>query len=271
MKCANNLKQIGLACHNYHDSESGLPAGEYRTTRFSHLSKLLPYVEQHAVHASIDFNQPVTHANNSQARTATISTFVCPSDRANPMPSVGTATNYYGNKGSELPWYDASGPNAGLPPPNGVFFLESRVKFGDILDGLSNTAFFSERVLADGSNGIVSPLEDLFFPKTSPTTLDEAVADCRNLDISDPANQVPVFFGAPYLDGQHCYQHVSTPNGRSCGFFIVNRGVVPPSSRHPQGVNVVMGDGSVRFFANSVELGVWRGLGSRAGGEIVTP
>jgi prepilin-type processing-associated H-X9-DG protein len=90
------------------------------------------------------------------------------------------------------------------------------------------------------------------------------------VDINNLANQFPLFMGAPWINGQHIFLHVSTPNTRSCGFFVALRAVMPPSSRHPGGVNLLLGDGSVRFTKDTINLGVWRGLGTKAGGEIVS-
>jgi prepilin-type processing-associated H-X9-DG protein len=63
---------------------------------------------------------------------------------------------------------------------------------------------------------------------------------------------------------------VTTPNTRSCGFFIVNRAVMPPSSKHPGGVNLLLGDGSVKFMKDTVNLQTWRALGTRNGGEVIS-
>jgi prepilin-type processing-associated H-X9-DG protein len=79
-----------------------------------------------------------------------------------------------------------------------------------------------------------------------------------------------MIMGVPWIDGQHIFLHVSPPNTRSCGFFIVNRAVMPPSSYHPGGVNMLSGDGSVKFIKNSINLQTWRGLGTRNGGEVIS-
>ncbi|HEY2155946.1 MAG TPA: H-X9-DG-CTERM domain-containing protein, partial [Isosphaeraceae bacterium] len=63
--------------------------------------------------------------------------------------------------------------------------------------------------------------------------------------------------------------HVTGPDTRSCGFFAALRASMPPSSRHPGGVNLLMGDGSVKFVKDTINLPAWRALGTRAGGEIV--
>src|SRR5262249_28512784 len=188
-------------------------------------------------------------------------------------PSMGTATNYHGNNGNKPVFVRARGLNAS-DEPNGIFYTESRkITFGSITDGTSNTAFFSERVLGDGNMGLVSPLEDTFNGPNAapglPSTADEAAAWCQSVDITNPANQFPIFMGAPWGHGQHCYQHILPPNSRSCGWLPSLRAAMSASSRHTGGVNVLYGDGGVRFASNSVGLAVWRAIGSRDGGEVV--
>jgi prepilin-type processing-associated H-X9-DG protein len=271
MLCSSNLRQIGIALHNYHGDYNRFPTGQVAGTSFSAHSQLLPYLEQDHVSKLINFNLSCEDPANDPPRLTKVKMFRCPSDvQESPIPARGGATNYMANKGSGVVWTGTTGPNAGMPPANGVFFFESRLKVADVIDGTSNTAFFSERVLADGSNGIVSPLEDVFFGRTAPNTPDQALQDCRALDITNLANQFPLFMGAPWIHGQHTYQHISPPNDRSCGFFLVLRATMPPSSRHPSGVNVLMGDGAMRYVTNSIDLNIWRALGTRNGNEVVT-
>jgi prepilin-type processing-associated H-X9-DG protein len=267
-QCTNNLKQIGIALHNYHDTVGALPVGQLPAS-YSALAQLLPYIEQGVSYAAINFDLVQSTPENSTAIMLNMSFLLCPSDYPSRQPARGGATNYHANKGTQVVWLDNTGPNAAIPAPDGIFIFNKAIRFAEVSDGLSNTAFFSERVLADGSNSIVSPLEDVFFPKTTPTTSDEALEQCRALDITNLSNQAPVFMGAPWMHGQHTYQHSTPPNGRSCGFFILNRATMPPSSRHPGGVNLLRGDGSVRFVKQTIDLATWRGLGTRAGNEIL--
>lgn len=270
--CVNNLKQIGIACHNYHDQLGALPGAYlvYNVTSFSALSMMLPQMEQRPLFDALNFSLAYSNPVNSTVLMADVSTFICPSDLPNPIRARGAQTNYMADMGSWIVWQAATGPNTGLPAPNGVFFGNSSTRFANVIDGLSNTGFFSERVLADGSNAIVSPESDVFFSPAAPTTLDDAVAQCNAVDITNLANQFPLFMGAPWVNGQHIFQHVMPPNTRSCGFFTALRAVMPPSSRHPGGVNMLLGDGSVRFIKNSINLPTWRALGTIAGGEVIS-
>ncbi|MCA9036746.1 MAG: DUF1559 domain-containing protein [Planctomycetaceae bacterium] len=268
-QCRNNLKQLGLALHNYHDVHLCFPFGHSDNNgKYSAISQLLPYFEQGNVYALIDFSLPHDHANNAVARLTELPMLRCPSDFENPLASRGGATNYMMNKGAGVLWGAPTGPNAILPAQNGVMYFGSRVRFRDITDGTSNTAAASERVLADGNNGLVSPTADVFFSPAAPLNADEAVQMCNAVDINDLASQFPLFMGAPWINGQHTYLHTNVPNSRSCGFFTIGRASMPPSSKHTGGVQVLLCDGSVRFASDNVSLVTWRALGTRNGGEL---
>jgi prepilin-type N-terminal cleavage/methylation domain-containing protein/prepilin-type processing-associated H-X9-DG protein len=273
MKCSNNLKQIGLAIHNYEAATKRLPQGWDFATSFGPMPYLAPYFEQENVYRTMNLSLPLTDPINAQGNAAEFSILRCPSDVDNPMPSLGGATNYHGNNGNTPVFVIARGLNVGQQP-NGVFFTGGRIKLADIIDGMSNTAFYSERILGDGNMGQVSVPEDTFMgpgggPPNYPATADEAMTLCYSVDKTNPANQFPIFMGAPWDHGQHSYQHISPPNTWSCGWLPSLRATMAASSRHTGGVNVLFGDGSVRFIQNEIGLSIWRAMGSRNGREPI--
>jgi prepilin-type processing-associated H-X9-DG protein len=225
-------------------------------------------MEQSTLYNALNFSLANSDPSNNTVLMSRVNTFMCPSDVGDKHPEYGGQTNYMADMGSWMVWQAAAGPNAGLMPPNGIFYGNSATRFAEVTDGLSNTAFFSERILADFSNGVVSPIADVFFSPAAPTSADDALQQCLAVDIYNPASQFPLFMGAPWVNGQHVFLHVGPPNTRSCGFFLSLRADMPPSSFHPGGVNVLMGDGSVKFVKNTVNLQTWRAIGTRAGGEI---
>ncbi|MBX9583128.1 MAG: DUF1559 domain-containing protein [Gemmataceae bacterium] len=273
IKCANNLKQLGLATHGYHDVNNQFPPGWDFPTSWGALGLVLPYVEQDNAAKTMNTTLPITDPVNVPGTQVKLALYLCPSDKENPSPALGGATNYHTNNGNTPVFVVARGLNADTPP-NGVFYTGSKnIRFASITDGSSNTALASERLLGDGNMGLISPREDTFNGPHGepgrPATADEAQAWCMEVDITNPASQFPIFMGAPWAHGQHSYQHVIRPNGRSCGWLPSLRASMTPSSRHPGGVNVLMGDGSVRFVRDGIDLATWRGMGSRDGGEVL--
>jgi prepilin-type N-terminal cleavage/methylation domain-containing protein len=276
-QCRNNLKQIGLALNNYHASHATFPPARFTGMDFSALSYLLPDLEQNSIFNSINFHvprpgpgqSPITHPANDTVRLQTVESFLCPSDFANPVPLLGGAINYWGNLGSSIAFNPNHAANASMRKLDGTIFPDSSIRHSDIVDGSSHTAMFSERILRDGSNAIITLESDIFLGLTAPATADEAMTQCRAIDKMNLANQFPAHMGAPWLNGQHVYQHVSPPNDPSCGFNTVGRSTMTPSSRHPGGVHELYGDGSVRFVQNNIDLTIWRALGTRAAAEPV--
>ena len=287
IQCTNNEKQIGLALHNYYDSFNVLPAAEMgfmgmgNGPNYSALSMILPFMEQTTVFNSINFSQFDFNSNvapsadpNGTAAVARINALICPSDTYSSTGSqmeVYGQTNYMADMGSGIVWQSSLfAPNIGFPMPNGAFFGNSATTFAAITDGLSNTGFFGERIVGDSSTGIISPIADVFFDPGAPLTPDDAMAQCQAINIYNPANQLPMIMGVPWIDGQHITLHVTTPNTRSCGFFSVNRAVMPASSKHPGGTNMLFGDGSVKFLKDSISVQTYRALGTINGGEILS-
>lgn len=267
MKCSNNLKQIGLAMHNYHGAYSYLPPGNAKPNAFSSLSLMLPYIEQDNLHKQIDFTK--SHTLNPVPKAMPVTVFMCPSDPQSTVPAGWGGNNYPGNYGTGIVWQqDAAGAN-------GIFYHvtgEKGVKFGDISDGLSNTAAFSERMKGDWSNATVTPRTDLINPKgVSPANEDEAMAMCRASDPNDVSLQWYSNFGANWIQGNQdvMYGHASLPNDRPCAFPQNMTQTMPASSAHTSGVNVLLCDGSVRFVSNSVSVPTWRAVGTRNGGEVI--
>lgn len=261
-QCKNNLKQIGLALHNYHDTAKCFPFAIGGTgNKYSALSQMLGQLDQAPLYMQIDFSRQITDAVNTAPKLVNVSMFRCPSDGPNPLPSGGGATNYVPNKGSSVLWQD---PNA-----NGVIYWFSSTRIGDIIDGTSQTVAFSERTITDGSNGISTPDADTYLSSANPQSADEAMKLCAAVDITNLANQFPQFMGGPWMDGKNAYQHVSPPNSRSCGFQPSAKASMSASSRHTGGVHSLMADGAVRFITSSVDLGIWRAIGTRQGGEVI--
>ena len=218
-----------------------------------------------ALNFMVIFSDPM----NSTILNAKVSGFMCPDDPINTLEASG-ADKLHGEHGEWCRLAECFRPERRYAGPERCLLRQMATTFAGISDGLSNTAFFSEREVADGNNAIVSPKTDVFFSPLAPTTADQAAQMCQAVNIYDLANQFPLFMGAPWVNGQHVFQTITGPNTRSCGFFTILRATMPPSSRHPGGVNVLFGDGAVRFVKDSVDIQAWRATGTRAGGEVVS-
>jgi prepilin-type N-terminal cleavage/methylation domain-containing protein len=278
MQCSNNLKQLGLSMHNYESTYKRFPSGNLVGTSFSiglsaH-ARLLPFMEGSNLYQLVDFNSAYNHVNNNAARLQSIPMFQCPSDNYSLLaPTLGGANSYYANSGTNIlagsPPTLTSDPNYGMPECNGIFYRDSKVRPADIIDGLSNTCAFAEKIAGDGNNAISTPLSDTFQPGTRPANADEAMRDCMAVNVTDLSKQGYSNVGAPWLQAYHSttlYYHVLPPNSRSC-MYPPGRIATTAGSRHTGGINTANCDGSVRFVSNSVDLTIWRALGTRAGGE----
>jgi len=277
--CGNNLKQMGIALHLYHDTNGRFPAGNYGGPVFSGFSihaQLLPHIEQLNLYERIDFTQSYLSPINDPVRLAKVVTFICPSDPDDLPQLLGGRNNYYGNAGvrilfSGVPPTNSADPNYGMLASDGVFFRDSSITFGSLIDGSSNTVAFSEKCKGDGSNGRSSPKTDTFAPGTYPSTPDEALLDCRAADVTKLSRQGVSNVGAPWLWGYHSttfYYHTAGPNERSC-MYPPGRIMTTANSYHPSAVQSAMCDGSVRVVQQSIALPIWRAMGTRNGGDLI--
>lgn len=299
-QCRNNLKQFGIAIQNYEGSARCLPFGKGQNylalagvtknyARWSAHSQLLPHIDQVALYDSIDFRNPpdtpgmqgtinfmpaFTSPNNVNTISSqtNIQTFLCPSDMA---PNGPGQNNYVGNQGS---WLCDRGtqqdPAAQINPSEvnqGIFYYLSGIRFSDVIDGLSNTAFFSEKIRGNGNPDIKSDL----FQVPNQTSLAATYSTCQA--VTSSTNPLTSKWGYSWVMGENCctlYNHVATPNSPSCAGFpfagtMTDMAMqVSAGSRHPGGVHVLMGDGSVKFASSSIDLTTWQVMGTRNGKEV---
>jgi prepilin-type N-terminal cleavage/methylation domain-containing protein/prepilin-type processing-associated H-X9-DG protein len=277
MSCSNNIKQMALALHGYHDAHGKLPPGR-DSNDFSAHAYILPYIEQENIHRLISFNVPVniiTPGVNATAMATPIKTYMCPSEPGR-APAAWAPTNYRVNQGSGILWGlpSGSGANSTLPKPNGPFFLNSDTRLVEIMDGTSNTAMVSEHSLGSFNPAVPNPNNTQRLGEAVglyPATPDEAYQMCESVGWENLAYNGMSETGAPWIRGYHSttiYFHVGPPNSRSCMYPSGRIGTAARSA-HPGGVNVAMCDGSVRFISNTIPLPTWRAMGSTNGGEVV--
>ena len=285
MQCSNNLKQIGLAVHNYADANrTAFPASGYGCCWGTWLVTLLPYIEQASLRSqyqycgALDDNDRGGAANNSNSRyggalnrpvtTQQIATYTCPSDTIRASRSVYsgiTFHNYVANNGNTTVartatlgyWSDGVTPNAYAMAP--FVWITSKtsspqvVKFQDISDGLSNTLLFGETVqgaYASAASGRFTAGQDLrgFAWWHSGSHFE---------------TYLPPNSAAPDILESLIYCKPQNPANPPCdGPTTALPQTIAARSRHPGGVQVTLCDGSVRFIANSINLDTWRALGA---------
>ncbi len=287
--CVNNLRQIGVAAHHFHDANGSFPAGAeskpwpaapgnaWTFYRWSSLAHLAPFLEQANAVNLLDLSVPLYGTNfqvtpaNVQAVSVVIDTFLCPSDLGHVVTPGFGPTSYAANAGS--------GADGGSPfDADGVFFVNSQIRLGQTADGSSRTALFSESVLGNPKGTPLgrNPQQDYKFTLLTPLTED----GCRTTvqwNVSDNR-------GFAWVSGEfRCalYNHAYAPNSdvpdcigsRLSGgveFQFTAYGWRAARSRHPGGVNVLMADGAVQFVVDDVDRDLWQALSTRSGGEIAS-
>jgi len=279
--CTNNLRQLGIAMQNCHAAKGVLPSGRGAPAPkiFSPQAYLLPYVEEGALNALIDFKQapvfvvvagvPYSGDANHAAALESVPLLLCPSDAvAGRVPgSVYGATNYVASTGSGV--NDAGTINNA----DGVFYNGSHVNFKHITDGTSHTVAFSERGLGPGMefNGPALPADQ------RPSYILELLnaTPVSDTGCADPTKGTWYEArGGKWILGNYgntLYNHYLTPNSKQwdCMNLPQQKGYLAARSEHPGGVNALYCDGSVRFVEDGINWSPWRALATRAGAEIV--
>jgi prepilin-type N-terminal cleavage/methylation domain-containing protein/prepilin-type processing-associated H-X9-DG protein len=256
LSCANNLKQLALAAHHYHDARQSFPPGFYRgpgpmreATVFTLFVCLLPYVEQDNLERRWDYQR---YGNNrgpypTALAAQVIAIAVCPADDL-PRPPVDI------NDTSDPPahWGLVSyGGNAGVRSTgdetrDGIFYDSSAVRLADVTDGTSTTLLFGERNHWDPDYDRLCPSDPIGtngwwgYPWTADLLLSAAV---------------PINYRVP-------------PSATDCSEVKADR-LSAFGSRHPGGANFALADGSVRFLPDATPLATLQALSTRAAGDVV--
>ena len=263
VRCASNLKMIGLAIHQHDESRGAFPGGYGRPFDASFLVQILPYVEQTALYDAInmtDLNEFSLLTNaNATASIVRVSTWLCPSDATRTIEVSSAAPNYAGNSGKD------SLKGEGV-------FVGTGVAPRDIVDGLSQTAGVSEWIVGSGDFEHGTRLGSVYqIPGGfGPVDRVEFARLCDRI-VPDGAELSPFrgFKGFGWMSGRlgaSLYNHSSPPNSPSCLGHPWNG--IAAGSLHAGGAHVLFLDGRVQFVKQSIDLNTWYSLGTRSGGEI---
>jgi prepilin-type N-terminal cleavage/methylation domain-containing protein/prepilin-type processing-associated H-X9-DG protein len=305
IQCTNNLKQLGLAVHNYESSNNVLPPQMsllYDNTgavawksQWGVSSRVLPYVEGASLYNAINYTNKTSDATNATAIAQSVKSFLCPSEiYPQPGAAAGSTSTYAVSDYGWCVglWYTFGG--AGSSMPNGAAFGPNASRaFASFTDGLSQTLLAAEvkAYLPAYHNCGAVPPPGPSTPATIPTvaTVLASVAKSPSAGcviITAPTG-MPGGGHSQWPNGNSTYDAMTTalpPNTRSpCGTFAdcdmtsINEGDGGPSyasvtarSYHPGGVNALLGDGAVRFVKSTTNVQTWRSLGTIGGGEVVS-
>jgi prepilin-type N-terminal cleavage/methylation domain-containing protein/prepilin-type processing-associated H-X9-DG protein len=301
MSCSNNLHQLGLAMHNYHSSYNKLPPAFKGVVppawsglppyffSWSALAELNPYLEQTNIYNRMDLTQPIyvpptytISPANQFAVQQNVKLFLCPSDKGQPVGG-GYGLDTFGPTNYAV-CIGSGTTNGGAPfgltwNSDGMFMAKDGVSITSVGDGTSNTAMMSESLLGDGpenySGSIPGDPQLVYaYPRGKPLN-DANCAAAAEWNVSNRR-------GFMWATGEiRCasYNHYLLPNSLTpdCVTNDLNPGPYQYTavgfrtarSRHSGGVNLLLGDGSVRFVSNGISLATWRSLATRNGGEVL--
>jgi prepilin-type N-terminal cleavage/methylation domain-containing protein/prepilin-type processing-associated H-X9-DG protein len=258
LQCENNLKQIGLALQNYHDTAGSFPSGYVSGVDASGddtgpgwgwAAFILPQMEQQPLYASIQFGQNIEAPANASARVRLVKAYLCPSDSvpltwaATRYDAAGAAlgvvcdvasASYVGNFGVAEPGVDGEG----------VFFRNSAVRIGDITDGTSQTFLVGERSARWGQ-----------------VTWAGAVTNASMVPPANSPAQPGIWNSSGFVLG-HTFEGTGGPGsaGTETNGF---------ASQHTHGANFLFADGHVQFVSETMDHQIYKGLSTRAGGEAL--
>ena len=264
MQCSNNLKQWGLGMANY-ESAHGIfpvgalggdepspypdggcgPKGEYRRQTF--VVALWPYIEQLGLTGQYDYNYAFYSSKNRACVTLPVPLYFCPSDRQ----GLWTADSYPRSRGNYVVNWGYCDYTQQLPEgfKIGPFSKERRWRAADIRDGLTNTMFMGEIVQAVNDSDY--DFRGDFFDN------DKGAAQLMTLYTPNSGNDSMACGGA-------------TPNEPGpCTWSATGPVYVSARSKHPGGVTIAFGDGSVQFIADPIDVATWRAISSMDGGEPI--
>ncbi|HQX50104.1 MAG TPA: DUF1559 domain-containing protein [Planctomycetaceae bacterium] len=264
-QCLSNLKQVGLALHNYHDIHKTFPPACIRPVGFIDNGRdhprltwavaILPMIEQANLYQQFDSTVDTTNVANLLAASTVVSAYRCPTDAGTGVafePILGTLysrSNYAANFGSASWgvrfWQDSK--------TRGVMGQNVGLRMGDITDGLSNTVCVAE-VRAEQSASDNRGVWAFPAPGASNVGLD-CDRECQGVNGDATHDWIP-----------YCNP---LPGQLSCSFQNTEESNAGPRSMHPQTANVLLSDGSVRPISESVDIQTLRRLFSSGDGEVV--
>jgi prepilin-type N-terminal cleavage/methylation domain-containing protein len=258
MQCSNNLKQVGLAMHNYHSTHGSLPYAANGRHWSTWVRAVLPYIEQQPMYDLYDESIKYNVSPNIELIQTRIAAYTCPSDTPAATWFKGAPNyNYVVNLGNTATWRASplngvtfsAAPfyNRNDPPMDGI----PAYRFANMRDGSSNTLMLSELLQGQNSNDLRGLT--WFGPASGFTTH------------NPPNSSTP-----DYLDNGWCPAESQTiPDWPCQPATSANPVNFNARSRHTGGVSAVLCDGSVHFISDSIDLATWRNLSTMSDGAVL--
>lgn len=281
-ECTNNLRQLGLAQHHYHDALRVFPPAYVAETRhpardpetydgpqgWAWGTLLLPYLEGGSLYDQFHINLPCWEPSNAAPASVRLGVFLCPSASGNQSATFDvrndagavlsrfSRANYVVSSGQEEGWGDdrlesyahiADGPQ----------YRNSPTRIADVTDGLSSTVFIGEHSSLLSNKTWVGVVPGAVVcgnnPQRFPITECDFAATLVNVHSGPAAGEIDPITG---------FAPIHPPNSPLCH-------VCQMYAEHPGGANIVLGDGSVRFVSETINQLTWAALSSRAEGDVV--
>jgi prepilin-type N-terminal cleavage/methylation domain-containing protein/prepilin-type processing-associated H-X9-DG protein len=275
----NNLKQLGLALHNYHDAHAVFPAAYLADTRhpardattwdgpngFAWGTMLLPHLDQAPLYHQLQTNRPCWDAANAAYVSVNVPVFLSPSapNSGGPMSVRDGSGNelarfgrshYVANAGQDEPWGYQQESYAQIA--DGPMYRNSKTRAADVTDGLSNTVFIGEHSVVSDKTwvGVVPGAEVCAIdPQRFPITQCDLAATLVNVHAGPATAEIDPLTG---------FAPIHPPNSPLCH-------VCQMYSPHTGGAHILLGDGSVRFVSQYIHQPTWAALSSCRKGEVV--
>jgi hypothetical protein len=255
---ANNLKQIGIALHNYHDTYQRLPPGN-NANHFSAAAHILPFIEQDNLYKLINFKKPCDDPANATARGALIKTFLDPRDPEVVIVPGSGSTNYLFSAGSK----------PGLTDNDGVFYQDSKIRFADITDGTSNTLMAGATLKGDGRQTATDVRRQyVLLGKDALGGLKEnsGAAEWKE------SKHIVGDRGGSWIDGrflQTTFTATRPANDSRPDVSCGRAGGLSGLRSFDNTSTVLLCDASVRTLVNTVGLETWKRLAARNDGQAI--
>jgi len=299
-QCKNNLKQLGVALHNYHEtmgcfpsSQGGAATGQADWRGHSAHVMILPYMDQGALYNKYNMNAWAwwdggmgTHmVDTAQPGRQRIAGFLCPSNFSNQTDGIGITPglNYPVCEGNNAGMFnDGVAGGFNLQKCNGVFTMRAIVNIGAITDGTTNVILVGEQIqsLSGSTDAVVNLKQAVAIPGGwDGTFLTQAQLDDWGTRCAATTTQRTETgrFWSPGVHEQSVFNTLLPPNSRHPNCTAHCGGCAPDGpamigvrSMHTGGANIVLADGAVKFIGNNIDYILWQRMGARNDGAAVT-